>query len=147
MTNREFKRLRRSQLIDIIYQLQLKQEELTADNERLSKALADKRIRISKTGNIAEAALEIHDVMKKAQDAATHYLEEIQIKVGDEYQQILKEANEKSTAIIEKAQQQAAEIIEKAQQQADEIVAQIKKENPYFDPVVETILKKYSPYQ
>ena len=147
MTNKEFKRLRRSQLIDIIYQLQLKQEELTADNEKLSKALADKRLRVNKTGNIAEAALEIHNVMQKAQDAATHYMEEIQIRVDEEYQQILKEANEKSAAIIEKSQQQADEIVEKAKQQADEIVAQIKEENPYFDPTVETILKKYSSYQ
>lgn len=147
MTNKEFKRLRRSQLIDIIYQLQLKQDELTVDNEKLAKALADKRLRINKAGNIAEAALEIHNVMQKAQDAATHYLEEIQTRVDDEYQQILKEAHEKAAAIIEKAQQQADEIIEQARKQADEIVAQIKKENPYFDPVVETILKKYSSYQ
>ena len=35
MTDKEFKRLSRSQLIDIIYQLQLKQEELTADREKL----------------------------------------------------------------------------------------------------------------
>ena len=36
MTDKDFKRLSRSQLIDIIYQLQVKQEELTADNEKLS---------------------------------------------------------------------------------------------------------------
>ena len=35
MTDKEFKRLSRSQLIEIIYQLQIKQEELTADNEKL----------------------------------------------------------------------------------------------------------------
>ena len=63
MTDKEFKRLSRSQLIDIIYQLQLKQEELTAENESLSKALADKRLRVSQVGNIAEAALEMHNVM------------------------------------------------------------------------------------
>ena len=73
MTDKEFKRLRRAQLIDIIYQLQLKQEELTAENEKLSKALADKRLRVSKAGNIAEAALEIHNVMQAAQDAAAHF--------------------------------------------------------------------------
>lgn len=133
MTDKEFKRLSRSQLIEIIYQLQLKQEELTADNEKLSKALADKRLRVSKAGNIAEAALEIHNVMQAAQDAAEHYLEEIQIRVDNEYQQILKEAKEK-----------AANIIEKAHEEADEIVAQAKKENPDYDPVVEAILKEYS---
>ncbi len=136
MTDKEFKRLSRSQLIDIIYQLQLKQEELTADNEKLSKALADKRLRVSKAGNIAEAALEIHNVMQSAQDAADHYLEEINIRINHEYQRILKEAKEK-----------AADIIEKAQEEADEIVARAKKENPDYDPVVEAILKEYSANQ
>ena len=41
MTDKEFKRLSRSQLIEIIYQLQLKQEELIADNEKLASELAD----------------------------------------------------------------------------------------------------------
>ena len=44
MTDKEFKRLSRSQLIEIIYQLQVKQEELTADNVKLAKAWADKYI-------------------------------------------------------------------------------------------------------
>ena len=132
MTDKEFKRLSRSQLIEIIYQLQLKQDELTADNERLSKALADKRLRVSKAGNIAEAALEIHNVMQAAQDAATHYFEEIQIRVDIEYQRILEEAKDNAAAIIKKAQQEA-----------DEIVAQAKKENPDYDPVFKAILKEY----
>ena len=132
MTDKEFKRLSRSQLIDIIYQLQLKQEELTADNENLSKALADKRLRVSKAGNIANAALEIHNVMQAAQDAAAHYVEEIQIRVDEEYQRILKKANNKATAIIEEAKKAAAEI-----------VAQAKKENPDYDPDVEANLKEH----
>ena len=132
MTDKEFKRLSRSQLIDIIYQLQLKQEELTADNENLSKALADKRLRVSKAGNIADAALEIHNVMQAAQDAAAHYVEEIQIRVDEEYQRILKKANNKAAAIIEEAKKAAAEI-----------VAQAKKENPDYDPVVEANLEEH----
>ena len=106
MTDKEFKRLSRSQLIEIIYQLQLKQDELTADNEQLSKALADKRLRVRKAGNIAEAAMEIHNVMQAAQDAAEHYLEEIQLRVDDEKQRILKRANDKAAEIIAKAQQE-----------------------------------------
>ena len=132
MTDKEFKRLSRSQLIDIIYQLQLEQEKLTADNEKLSKALDDKRLRLSKAGNIAEAALEIHNVMQAAQDASAHYLEEIQIRANHEYQQILKEAKDRAAAIVEKAQREA-----------DEIVAQAKKENPDYDPVFEAIIREY----
>ena len=132
MTDKEFKRLSRSQLIDIIYQLQLKQEELTEDNEKLSKALADKRLRVSKAGNIAEAAMEIHNVMQDAQDAADHYLEEIKIRVNNEYQRILKNART-----------EAAAIIAQAKKEADKIVAQAKAENPDYDPVLEKILNQF----
>lgn len=143
MTDKEFKRLSRSQLIDIIYQLQLKQEELTADNEKLSQALADKRLRVSKAGNIAEAALELHNVMQAAQDAAAHYTEEMHIRADQEYQRIVTEASDSAAAILTSAQQEAAEIIAKAQQEAAEIVARAQNENSNYDPVVEAILREY----
>ena len=108
MTDKEFKRLSRSQLIDIIYQLQLKQEELVAENEKLSAELADKRIRISKAGNIAEAAIEIHNVMQAAQDAAEHYLSEVRLRIDEKQAQLIKEAEDKAAAIIEEAKNIAA---------------------------------------
>ena len=108
MTNKEFKRLSRSQLIDIIYQLQVKQDELTAENEKLKKALADKRLRVRNAGNLAAAALEIHHVMQAAQDAAAHYVEELRIRADEEYQRILKEADSKATQIQEKAHRKAS---------------------------------------
>ena len=108
MTDKEFKWLTRPQLIEIIYQLQIKQEELAAENERLSKELEDKRIRIANAGNIAEAALEIHNVMQAAQDAASHYVEELRIRADQEYQQTLQEAREKAAEILGKAQRKAA---------------------------------------
>lgn len=114
MTDKEFKRLSRSQLIEIIYQLQLKEEELVADNERLSKALADRRLRVRRAGNIADAALEIHQVMQAAQEAAEHYLEEVRLRANEEKQRILKRANNKAEEIIAKAQQEAAEIVAQA---------------------------------
>ena len=132
MTDKEFKRLSRSQLIDIIYQLQLKQDELITENEKLSKALDDKRLRVEKTGNIAEAALEIHNVMQAAQNAATHYLEEIEIRADQEYQRILEEARA-----------EAASILESAKNEADRIVAQAKAEYTDYDSIVAAIIEEY----
>jgi hypothetical protein len=114
MTDKEFKRLSRSQLIEIIYQLQLKQEELTAENDKLSKALEDKRILVSEAGNLAEAALAIHHVMQTAQDAAAHYLEEIRLRCDETYQQTLKKANEEAAGILAKARREAGEMVLKA---------------------------------
>ena len=110
MTDKEFKRLSRSQLIDIIYQLQLRQEELTAENEKLSRELADRRLRVAKVGNLAEAALELHDVMKAAQEAADHYVEEIQARTDQKCQRILKAAMEEADAIIAQARKETAGI-------------------------------------
>ena len=53
MTDKEFKRLSRAQLLDIIYQFQLQVEKLTEQNVELKRELADKRLRLSKVGNIA----------------------------------------------------------------------------------------------
>ena len=124
MTDKEFKRLSRSQLIDIIYQFQLKQNELTAENERLTKALADKRLRMSKVGNIAEASLEMYNVMQSAQEAAEQYLNEIRI-MRDETE--------------EKCQQ----LLKIAQKRADAIVANAKAAQPAYDSDIEEIVKEF----
>lgn len=107
MKDSEFKKLNRAQLIDIIYQLQLQQEELIKENEKLSKALEERRIRVNKTGSVAQAALEIHDVMKAAQKAADHYLEEVRVRVNFERKRIIQKAMLEAEDIIAYAKQRA----------------------------------------
>ena len=126
MTDKEFKRLNRAELIDIIYQLQLKQEELTAENEKLSKALADRRLHISKAGNIAEATLGIHNVMQAAQDAAAHYLEEIHMMRNE-------------------TEVRCRRLLEKTQKEAEAIIAQAKQGKPYYNSDLEEIIKEFGP--
>ena len=48
MTYKEFKRLTRAQLVEIIYQLQLQVDQLTEQKQELEDALEDKRLRIRK---------------------------------------------------------------------------------------------------
>jgi len=122
MTDREFKRLSRAQLIEIIYQLQLKEEELTAENRKLKEQLEDKRIRIHQAGNIAEAALEIHNVMHAAQNAAEQYLEEIRI--------MRTEAEAACVSILEAARQEAADIVSRADRNDVSILEPEPKEEP-----------------
>lgn len=124
MTDKEFKRLSRSQLIDIIYQLQVNLEELTQENQKLKAELADKRIRLRQAGNIAEASLAIHNVMQAAQDAASQYLEEIR--------SIKAETEESCRVTLEKAKQEAAAIVNQA-----------KKHHTTYDSAVEAILQEY----
>ena len=106
MTDKEFKRLSRAQLIDIIYQLQLLNDKVNEEKQELERELADKRLRLNNAGNIAEAALEINNCFSSAQNAAEQYLNEIKTireETEAERQRILAEAKAKAQAIIEDA--------------------------------------------
>ena len=124
MTDKEFKRLSRAQLIDIIYQLQLQVDELAARNQELEKALEDKRFRISDAGNIAKAALEINECFCNAQNAAEQYLNEIK-------------------AIREEIEKEREQILTQARAEAEAFVAGTQKAKGAYDLAVEVILKEY----
>ena len=109
MTDKEFKRLNRAQLIEIIYQLQVKLDELSEENQCLTAELADKRLRISRAGNIAEAAFEMNNCLRNVQQAADQYLEEIralQAETAVQCEKILADAREEAAAMVAAAQKQ-----------------------------------------
>ena len=124
MTDKEFKRLGRSQLIEIIYQLQLQNDKLTEQNEFLQKALEDKRMRISNAGNLAEAALEINDCFRNAQNAAEQYLNEIK-------------------AIREEIESEREKILLDARLEAERIVSEARITQYDYDAVADAIIKEY----
>ena len=124
MTDKEFKRLSRAQLIDIIYQLQVEIDKLNEEKQDLEKELADKRLRLSNAGNIAEAALEINDCFRSAQNAAEQYLNEIK-------------------AIREETEAERQRILAQAQAEAAAILADAKKTQGDYDSAIDAILEEY----
>jgi hypothetical protein len=122
MTDKEFKRLSRAQLIEIIYQLQLQIDKLNEEKQALESELKDKRLRLQSAGNIAEAALEINDCFRSAQNAAEQYLNEIK-------------------AIREETEAERQRIL--AQAQAEAIIASAKKTHGDYDSVIEAIMKEF----
>ena len=124
MTDKEFKRLSRAQLIDIIYQLQLQLDQVNEEKQALESELKDKRLRLQSAGNIAEAALEINDCFRNAQNAAEQYLNEIK-------------------AIREKTEAERQRILKEAQAEAEAIIASAKKTQGDYDSVIEVIMKEF----
>lgn len=124
MTDKEFKHLSRSQLVEIIYRLQLQIDELNEQKQVLEDALADKRLRISNTGNLAEAALEINDCFRSAQNAAEQYLNEIKL-------------------MREETESERQKILSQARAEASVIIANATKTRNDYDSAIETILKEY----
>ena len=124
MTDKEFKRLNRAQLIDIIYQLQLQLDQQMEQNRALEAALEDKRLRIDTAGNLAEAALEINDCFRSAQNAAEQYLSEIK-------------------AMYAEMETERQRLLAEAQMEADLIVASANMARNGFDPTIVEVLEKY----
>ena len=123
MTDKEFKRLSRAQLIEIIYQLQLQLDKVNEEKRALESELKDKRLRLLSAGNIAEAALEINDCFRSAQNAAEQFLDEIK-------------------AIREETDAESQRILKKAKAEAEAIIAGAKKKQGDYDSAMDVILKE-----
>ena len=124
MTDKEFKRLNRAQLLDIIYQLQLQVDGLNEENLSLKKSLENKRLRLGNAGSIAEAALEINDCFRSAQKAADQYLSEIKAmreETEAECARLLAVARVEAEKILAGAQSDSAKeaMLRKKQQSQD----------------------------
>ena len=77
MTDKELRKLRRGELLEMLL-------EQTKENERLKKQIADletqiedRKIILKQSGSIAEAALKLNGVFEAAQKAAEQYLENV----------------------------------------------------------------------
>ena len=74
MTNKELRKLSRAELIDILFELQTQNENLTAENRELAAQLESRQLQITEAGSIAEAALRLNGVFEAAQAAADQYV-------------------------------------------------------------------------
>lgn len=127
MAKKEFRRLSRKDLVDIIYQMKKSEQELQAENKQLRKKIQSRRIAVSDAGSIADAALKLTDIFTVAQSSADMYLAEIEQRHAD--------IERECSLLINKARNESKEIIRQAQEQRDAIVAQTQK--------AQTLLKKY----
>ena len=73
MTGRELRKLRRSELLEMLI-------ESERENEALKQRITAREIKIGQAGSIAEAALQLSGIFEAAQDAAARYLENIRTK-------------------------------------------------------------------
>lgn len=75
MTQKELKKLSRTQLLEMLLLQTEKVEQLEKELEDTKSLLADRKLQLERVGSIAEAALDLNGVFQAAQDAADQYLE------------------------------------------------------------------------
>ena len=78
MTAKELKKLKRSELLEMLLARTEEVERLRAELDEAQKQLDDRAITLENSGSIAEAALKLNGVFEAAEEAAKQYLENIE---------------------------------------------------------------------
>ena len=100
MTEKEFRKLSRSQYLEMMVEQGREIKRLKEELELAREEIKQKEIKIQKAGSIAEAAVSLNDVFGSAQRAADQYLESIRIQ-KEAYDEKIRAAEK---LIIEKAE-------------------------------------------
>lgn len=74
MTNKELKKLNRSQLLELLVDQSREIDRLQTALDEANQKLAKRDLMMSQCGSIADASLALSDVFEKAQEAADLYL-------------------------------------------------------------------------
>ena len=82
MTDKDLKRLRRDELLEMLIAQSKRTDQLQAELDAARAQLASRAIVLEEAGSIAEAALRINGVFEAAQAAAEQYLENIRRMSG-----------------------------------------------------------------
>ncbi len=114
MTEKELKRLSRSELLEMLIGQMEENEKLKIELEQAREQVNSRQIAIDRAGSIAEAALALNGVFDAAQAAAAQYLENIQ--QAEAYsQRIRAEAEEYSRKTRGEADQYKKQVIQRIQ--------------------------------
>lgn len=83
MNDRQLRKLRRADLLEMLIEQSKEVESLRSQVEELKLKLEEREIKLEKAGSIAEAALQLNGVWEAAEAAAAQYLENLK-RLNDE---------------------------------------------------------------
>lgn len=120
MTDKELRKLRRDDLLQILIDQQRQIDALKAELQLSKEALNNRDMAIQESGTLAEAALKMNGVFDAAQSAAEEYLRQMRKKADD----LAAEAEKK----VAEAQKQADNVLRNARSEAEHILNQARSE-------------------
>ena len=94
MTDKEFKRLRRSDLIEILYEYQKREKALNEEIAALKAELESRDLKIRNAGSIAEAVVKLNELFETAQRTADEYVEQVRRNAEREIKETAERAPE-----------------------------------------------------
>lgn len=105
MNGKELRRLRRKDLLEILYEQTKRIEDLELELDRLNKELSNRKASLKNIGSLAEASLVLSDIFKVADETASIYMSNIYDYMKTEQKnnvKALRELKKKKLAEIDK---------------------------------------------
>lgn len=94
MTAKELKRLRRSDLLEMLLTLRKENEQLRQQLDHAQKQLEKRSIEIENSGSLAEAALRLNGIFEAAQAACEQYAENMRQRMEQQERETKKKCEE-----------------------------------------------------
>lgn len=146
MTDKELKRLNRTELLQLLMNQVRETEQLQAKVRELTEQIQKHEITCQNAGTLAEAALALNGVFQAADEAAQKYVQEMADRAAKQEQELQAKADEvriQADKLLEDANAAAAKIREEAEAcltnakvQAEKILEEAKSgSQEYWDKV------------
>ena len=121
MTDRELRKLKRRDLLQLLLESEKENRRLTAELDELRAALEKQELVLEEVGSIAEASLQLSNVFGEAQKAADNYLENVRRVCADRDQKSRELAAtriERSRRMLEETERRCRSMEQEARAQA-----------------------------
>ena len=125
MTERELRRLSRTDLLELLLAQRKENEQLRCILDETQSQLADRTIKIDNAGSIAEASLQLSGIFTAAQDSCQYYVENIKLlseRQTQICQQMEAETKEKCDRMVAEAEMRAQQCWENCSVKIRELV-------------------------
>ena len=110
MTEKELRRLSRTDLLELLLAQRRENEQLRCILDETQAQLADRTIKIDQAGSIAEASLQLSGIFTAAQDSCQYYMDNIRMlseRQSQVCQQMEQETKEKCDRMVAEAELKA----------------------------------------
>ena len=126
MTPKELKRLRRSDLLEMLLDLSRENDDLRQEIQVLRQQLESRTITILNSGSLAEAAMQLNGVFEAAQAACQQYTDNLRDR-SENFELYCKQMEQQTQ---EKCEQMIAQAKAEAQRYAEEANRPVEDPNP-----------------
>ena len=126
MTDKELRRLSRSDLLELLLAQRKENEQLRCILDQTQAKLADRTIQMENAGSIAEASLQLSGIFDAAQDSCKYYLDNVKMLHERQTvicQQMENEAKEKCDRMVAEAERKAQACWENCSAKIKQLVA------------------------